>query len=153
MRPRFSQEEFVQAVQRRIEATRVPIGTELVPGVRVLDAMAARGLAFRVLFVLGLNESVFPRVIREDAFLRDRERRVLETSLGYKIPEKLGGGDGEGLLFSAPGGRGGAPPHAIVVPRRVAPRGWGTGRRAGRDDHSPPDAREVRRVAVRPNRP
>src|SRR3972149_343697 len=100
MRPRFSQEEFVQAVQRRIEATRVPIGTELVPGVRVLDAMAARGLAFRVLFVLGLNESVFPRVIREDAFLRDRERRVLETSLGYKIPEKLGGYDEERLLFS-----------------------------------------------------
>jgi len=100
IRPRLSREEFVQAVQRRIEATRVPIGTEVAPGVRVLDAMAARGLAFRVLFVLGLNESVFPRVIREDAFLRDRERRVLETSLGYKIPEKLGGYDEERLLFS-----------------------------------------------------
>ncbi|MBI3607323.1 MAG: exodeoxyribonuclease V subunit gamma [Nitrospirae bacterium] len=100
IRPRLTREEFVQAVQRRIEATRMPIGTELAPGVRVLDAMAARGLAFRVLFILGLNESVFPRVIREDAFLRDRERRVLETSLGYKIPEKLGGYDEERLLFS-----------------------------------------------------
>jgi ATP-dependent helicase/nuclease subunit B len=62
--------------------------------------MAARALPFRALFILGLNEGTFPRVIREDAFLRDRDRRVLETDLGYKIPEKLKGYDEERLLFS-----------------------------------------------------
>jgi ATP-dependent helicase/nuclease subunit B len=68
-------------------------------GVQVLDAMAARGLPFRALFVLGLNEKVFPRFIREDAFLRDRQRRVLDQTLGYKIDEKLTGYDEEQLLF------------------------------------------------------
>ena len=53
------------------------------------------------LFVLGMNEGVFPRVVREDAFLRDRDRRVIEATLGYKIPEKLAGYDEERLLFAA----------------------------------------------------
>jgi ATP-dependent helicase/nuclease subunit B len=70
------------------------------PGVQVLDAMAARGMPFRALFVLGLNEKVFPRFIREDAFLRDRQRRVLDDTLGYKIDEKLIGYDEEQLLFA-----------------------------------------------------
>jgi ATP-dependent helicase/nuclease subunit B len=52
-------------------------------------------------FLLGLNDGLFPRVIREDAFLRDRDRRVIDTTLGYKIPEKLAGYDEEHLLFSA----------------------------------------------------
>jgi ATP-dependent helicase/nuclease subunit B len=69
-------------------------------GVMVLGATAARGLSFRVLFVLGMNEGVFPRAIREDAFLRDRDREVLETDLGYKVNQKLTGYDEEKLLFT-----------------------------------------------------
>jgi len=69
-------------------------------GVQVLDAMAARGVTFRALFVLGLNEKVFPRYIREDAFLRDHNRRLLAETLGYKIDEKLAGYDEEKLLFA-----------------------------------------------------
>jgi ATP-dependent helicase/nuclease subunit B len=69
-------------------------------GVQVLDAMAARGLPFRALFLVGLNEKVFPRYIREDAFLRDRQRRVLDATLGFKIDEKLAGYDEEQLLFA-----------------------------------------------------
>ncbi len=69
-------------------------------GVMVLGATAARGLTFRALFVLGMNEGVFPRTIREDAFLRDRDREVLETDLGYKVNQKLTGYDEEKLLFT-----------------------------------------------------
>ena len=69
-------------------------------GVRLLDAMTARGLPFKALFVLGLNDKVFPRYVREDAFLRDRHRRVLDSTLGFKIDEKLAGYDEERLLFS-----------------------------------------------------
>jgi ATP-dependent helicase/nuclease subunit B len=47
---------------------------------------------------------MFPRFIREDAFLRDRSRRVLDATLGYKIDEKLAGHDEERLLFSLLGG-------------------------------------------------
>src|SRR4029077_15923784 len=53
------------------------------------------------LFVLGMNEKLFPRYVREDPFLRDRQRAVLESTLGYKIDEKVPG-HGEELLFLAP---------------------------------------------------
>lgn len=69
-------------------------------GVLVLSATAARGLSCRALFVLGMNEGVFPRTIREDAFLPDRDREVLERDLGYKVSQKLTAFDEEKLLFT-----------------------------------------------------
>jgi ATP-dependent helicase/nuclease subunit B len=71
-----------------------------VPGVSVLNATAARGLSYRALFVAGMNEGVFPRSIREDAFMRDYDREVLERDLGYKISQKLAGYDEERLIFA-----------------------------------------------------
>lgn len=68
-------------------------------GVQVLDAMAARGVGFRALFVIGMNEKLFPRYIHEDGFLRDRHRLVLSETLGYKIDQKLQGYAEEALLF------------------------------------------------------
>ena len=47
-----------------------------------------------------MNEGVFPRTIREDAFLRDRDREVLERDLGYKVSQKLAAFDEEKLLFT-----------------------------------------------------
>jgi len=94
--------DFVAAFRRLMEETVVPIGPSEAPhgaGVQVLDAMAARGISFRALYILGLNEKVFPRHIREDAFLRDGPRRFLEADLGFKIQEKLAGYDEEKLLF------------------------------------------------------
>lgn len=96
----MSWSDWVQTFSRSLERTTRPIEEEDHAGVRVLDAMAARGMPFRALFLLGLNEKVFPRVIREDAFLRDRARRVLDATLGYKLNEKLAGYDEEGLLFA-----------------------------------------------------
>ncbi len=92
-------EDWAATWTRALERATVPITTGDHLGVRVLDAMSARGLPFRALFVLGLNEKVFPRFIHEDAFLRDRQRRVLDATLGYKIDEKLLGYDEEVLLF------------------------------------------------------
>ncbi|WP_455379317.1 PD-(D/E)XK nuclease family protein, partial [Petrachloros mirabilis] len=57
------------------------------------------GLRFRALFIVGLNDQMFPRVIREDPFLRDRHRLLLGSTLGFKIDEKLAGHDEERLLF------------------------------------------------------
>ncbi|HXF92813.1 MAG TPA: PD-(D/E)XK nuclease family protein [Nitrospiraceae bacterium] len=95
----LSWEEWVRLFVRAIEETTIPIAGEDHRGVRVLDAMAARGLPFRALFILGLNEKMFPRSIREDAFLRDAHRRALAETLGFKIDEKLAGYDEEHLLF------------------------------------------------------
>jgi ATP-dependent helicase/nuclease subunit B len=93
-------DEWARTFAQALERARLPIEDSHHAGVQVLDAMTARGLPFRALFLLGLNEKVFPRFIREDAFLRDRHRRVLDATLGYKIDEKLTGYDEEHLLFA-----------------------------------------------------
>ncbi|MBI4563540.1 MAG: PD-(D/E)XK nuclease family protein [Planctomycetes bacterium] len=69
-------------------------------GVRVVDVMSARGLAFRKLWVLGLNERVFPRFILEDPFVRDAVRARIAARLGPRLPQKLRGYDEERLLFT-----------------------------------------------------
>jgi ATP-dependent helicase/nuclease subunit B len=92
--------DFSHTFEHWLERTTVTEDRRNRDGVMVLGATAARGLSFRVLFMLGMNEGVFPRTIREDAFLRDRDREVLETDLGYKINQKLTGYDEEKLLFA-----------------------------------------------------
>jgi ATP-dependent helicase/nuclease subunit B len=97
-----SLDDFVEAFQRLADQVRVPVGAApgSQAGVQVMDAMAARGIPFRALYILGLNEKVFPRHIHEDAFLRDGARRFLEADLGFKIQEKLAGYQEEQLLFT-----------------------------------------------------
>lgn len=91
--------EFVELLTHTFERTTKSFPNGSAQGVRVCDVMAARGVPFKALFVLGLNEKVFPRAIREDAFLRDCHRRVLDATLGFKIDEKLIGYEEEALLF------------------------------------------------------
>ncbi|MEJ2229778.1 MAG: exodeoxyribonuclease V subunit gamma [Nitrospirales bacterium] len=91
---------WVNLFRRALETTRRSIPGQSPLGVQVFDAMAARGHAFRTVFLLGMNDQVFPRVVREDAFLRDRDRKVLAESLGYKIDEKINGFEEESLLFA-----------------------------------------------------
>jgi ATP-dependent helicase/nuclease subunit B len=97
---RASLDCFIEAALRWLDRATLPLSDQPVKGVLILDAMTARGVSFRALFLLGLNEGIFPRAVREDAFLRDRHRRVFETILGYKVSEKLAGFDEEKLLFS-----------------------------------------------------
>jgi len=95
----LSWEEWVELFRRVSDETSIPIEVNRHQGVQVLDAMTARGRTVRALFVLGMNEKLFPRYVREDPFLRDRQRVVLEATLGYKIDEKLAGHEEELLLF------------------------------------------------------
>ena len=91
--------EFVELLTHAFERTAKPFHNGSPQGVMVCDVMAARGVPFKALFVLGLNEKVFPRYIREDAFLRDCHRRVLDATFGFKIDEKLTAYGEERLLF------------------------------------------------------
>jgi len=95
----LSWEEWVELFRRVLDETSIPIEEDQHQGVQVLDAMTARGRTVRALFLLGMNEKLFPRYVREDPFLRDRQRVVLESTLGYKIDEKLAGHEEELLLF------------------------------------------------------
>ena len=91
--------EFHSTLTRFMEDRLVRNPSQAGNGVRVVDAMAARGLSFRFLFVIGLTDHVFPRHIREDGFFRDSARRFLDVHLGFKIQEKTRGYDEEKLLF------------------------------------------------------
>lgn len=91
--------EFHSTLTRFMEERLVRNPSRAENGVRVVDAMAARGLSFRYLFVIGLTDHVFPRHIREDGFFRDSARRFLEEHLGFKVQEKTRGYDEEKLLF------------------------------------------------------
>jgi ATP-dependent helicase/nuclease subunit B len=91
---------FSHTFQHWLERSHITFSPDDTKGVAVLSATAARGLSFRVLFIVGLNEGQFPRTIREDAFLRDRERQILERDLGFKVNPKLAGFDEEKLIFS-----------------------------------------------------
>jgi ATP-dependent helicase/nuclease subunit B len=95
----LSWEEWVELFRRVLDETSIPIEEDQHQGVQVLDAMTARGRTVRALFLLGMNEKLFRRYVREDPFLRDRQRVVLESTLGYKIDEKLAGHEEELLLF------------------------------------------------------
>lgn len=94
-----TQDQFIDTLIEACRREGLSIGIENGRGVHVLDAMSARGIPFRALFVLGLNEKVFPRALSEEPFLRDHVRRKLSEVLGNYIPEKLRGFDEERLLF------------------------------------------------------
>ena len=97
--PPVSEEDFAAAFADAVHRARAP-GTGPIHGVRVRGAMEARGESFRVLFMVGLKEGVFPRVVREDPLLNDALRRVLRDPGGYWILPKGEGHDEEKLLFT-----------------------------------------------------
>ncbi|MFN3531640.1 MAG: PD-(D/E)XK nuclease family protein [Candidatus Brocadia sp.] len=92
-------DQFIDTFIDSCRQEALPVGLGNGRGVKVMDAMSVRGIPFRALFVLGLNEKVFPRAISEEPFLRDHVRRRLSEVLGNFIPEKLRGFDEERLLF------------------------------------------------------
>ena len=96
---RITWQEWADTFEEILERTTYALTSVSQRGVQVLDAMAARGLGFRALFIVGMNEKMFPRYIHEDGFLRDNHRLVLSETLGYKIDQKLQGYGEEALLF------------------------------------------------------
>ena len=55
-------------------------------GIRVLDALQARGLTFEHVHLLGLNAGVFPRRVVDDPVLDDALRRKLREQTGRPLP-------------------------------------------------------------------
>ncbi|HZJ83990.1 MAG TPA: PD-(D/E)XK nuclease family protein, partial [Syntrophomonadaceae bacterium] len=49
-------------------------------GIKVLSPTEIRGLAFHTVFVLGMEQNVFPRLVAQNPFLRDRERLMLKST-------------------------------------------------------------------------
>jgi len=80
-------------------ATCLPEGADGT-GVRILDAMQARGLTFSQVGLLGLNAGIFPRVAREDPFLADSSRRRLREATGRPLPIAAESAGEERLLLA-----------------------------------------------------
>ncbi|MFA5162041.1 MAG: PD-(D/E)XK nuclease family protein [Elusimicrobiales bacterium] len=91
--------EFLDELEARLDAAEIPAEKAFSGGVRVLDAMAARGTAFGAVILAGLNEKLFPRLVREDPLLRDGARRFMRDHEGFSIRPRLEGYDEEKLLF------------------------------------------------------
>ena len=68
-------------------------------GVVFTDVLRARGLGFKVVFVLGVNEKVFPQIVPDDPIFRDRYRYIVRDVLGYWVSQKAERTQEERLLF------------------------------------------------------
>ncbi len=91
----FSSRSAMLFFERALARRSVPIGSVGADGsgqagdnggVRILDAMQARGLTFDHVFLIGFNADLIPRRAREVPFLGDLERRRLKERLGAPIP-------------------------------------------------------------------
>ncbi|MFA5974826.1 MAG: PD-(D/E)XK nuclease family protein [Elusimicrobiota bacterium] len=95
-----SRARFLEVWEDKLDKLTVQLAPSNNFGVQVLDVMAARGLSFEAVFLLGLNEKSFPRLIREDPFLSDNARSALAGTLGCRLNRKLDGYQEERLLFA-----------------------------------------------------
>ena len=69
-------------------------------GIRVLDLMQARGMAFDTVVLAGLNAGLLPRPARVDPFLPDADRALLRRALGRPLAIKEEGLAEEHLLLA-----------------------------------------------------
>ncbi|MFA5140989.1 MAG: PD-(D/E)XK nuclease family protein [Elusimicrobiota bacterium] len=94
-------EDFLDMAEIALARASRPVVEGRCLGVRVLDAMGARGEGFKVLFILGMQEGMFPRAVREDPVLRDPARQALRDAGGFWISLKGAGHEEEKLLFAS----------------------------------------------------
>ncbi len=85
--------EFAALLEEAIAAIDVDAPGPRAGGVRVLAIADARGLDFDDVYVLGLEDGVFPQPLAEDALLGDRVRRELNRAAPALVRTALGTGD------------------------------------------------------------
>lgn len=72
---------------------------EALDSVRLAPVTALSGGRYKAVFILGLVETAFPRQIREEPFLRDRERQMLNRAMGARLPLRRAQADLERWFF------------------------------------------------------
>jgi ATP-dependent helicase/nuclease subunit B len=143
----FSGPAALARFERALRGAAVPIGPVAADGspatgdnggVRILDAMQARGLAFDALFLVGLNADLFPRRAREDPFLSDDDRRLLRAAQSRPLPIKSAGREEERLLLA----------HLLGSARRWLTVSWQRADESGRARVPSLALREIARVTL-----
>ncbi len=74
IRHSITRDDCIALLRDTISERKAPFAEDI-DGVFVSDVMGARGLPRKVLFLMGMNEKVFPRVPGRDAFLSDETGR------------------------------------------------------------------------------
>lgn len=91
--------EFTPDLMSALNDLRLPKTVHVPGGVVFTDALGARGLQFKVVFLLGLNEKSFPRIVPEDPVLKDYFRARLRDGLGFWLNLTRARLEEEKLLF------------------------------------------------------
>lgn len=91
--------EFVRELLDALTSLSFQEADALRCGVTFTDVQHARGLSFKVVFLLGMEGKSFPLLQPEDPILRDRYRYVLRDVLGFWINQQSERADEERLLF------------------------------------------------------
>ncbi len=99
IRKESKENEFLDELEYRLKNTQISFVSSCDGGVNVLDVLSARGMQFKAVILLGLNEKNFPPLVKEDPFLQDKYRRSLRDAQGFWITEKLDRYLEEKLLF------------------------------------------------------
>ncbi len=99
VKPFAAEKEFLDELFASFQDVVLTQNISMESGVTAADAQTLRGQAFKVVFVLGLNEKTFPQSVYEDPILKDYYRRVLRDQLGFWINQKMERFDEERLLF------------------------------------------------------
>ncbi|MBI2061848.1 MAG: PD-(D/E)XK nuclease family protein [Nitrospirae bacterium] len=107
--PAVTADEFYRGLDHALRSIELPAGPPRSDGVKILTAMSARGYAFDLLILLGMNSKGFPRAVEEDPLLRDRSRGLITRrarkeieKLGHymRLAEKIAGHEEDRLLLS-----------------------------------------------------
>ena len=91
--------EFLDELLADLQESQVHQVIQMPGGITAADVLNLRGLHFKVVFLLGLNEKAFPQLIREDPVLKDYYRFTLRDQLGFWINQKMERFNEERMLF------------------------------------------------------
>lgn len=94
----FTARSFVGEFQEMLEAALVSFKPEGRNRVQVYDAVMALPKEYKVVFMAGLLEKIFPQAIAEDPIFKDSERRVINRK-GVVLEERLWRAAGERYFF------------------------------------------------------
>jgi ATP-dependent helicase/nuclease subunit B len=96
---KVSGREMLSWFDQVVDGTLVPTGMDQEGGIKVLDAMQARGLTARRVIMLGLQSGSFPHPTSEDPFLPDSMRHRVRAGTGTPLAVTDDDDEEDSLLF------------------------------------------------------
>ena len=82
--------EFASMVETAFDCAAAPADSETAGAVVALPVLDARGLDFDLVFVIGLNDGIFPSYHPDDPLLPDEVKLALNRPLGEALRRRFG---------------------------------------------------------------